>query len=391
MLRTSKKIFLSLLLVSITFSFSGCMGIPLPGESTKTGQNVTSRPNDSQGVFKSIDGGKTWQQRITLEGVDPKDTKAVRLDQIQIGSMAMDPQNNKILYLGTLGSGFYKTENGGDSWYKIKDGNGKLTDSANIYDIAIEKGNPNIIYIATLNVGRGVLLKSDDGGKTWNESYIITEAGKQVNRVQIDPVHSNIVYIGTEQGGFIQSGDRGVSWKPVKWFPNGVKDFIVDFKNSKGIIVLTAKSLFKTVDGGADEEKSWEDLSKKVVSTLNMKVDFAQVSSMTIDNQNPLVVYMTYLNLILVTKDGGNTWQKMDTITPSLTPIGTAPNIKQIGLINDIIYYGAGNALYKSDNKGLTWSSFDIPIKGDVRYTISDYTDKNIIYVGAFYTAPKKK
>jgi photosystem II stability/assembly factor-like uncharacterized protein len=92
-----------------------------------------------------------------------------------------------------------------------------------------------------------------------------------------------------------------------------------------------------------------------------------------------------------VTKDGGNTWQKMDTITPSLTPIGTAPNIKQIGLINDIIYYGAGNALYKSDNKGLTWSSFDIPIKGDVRYTISDYTDKNIIYVGAFYTAPKKK
>ncbi len=382
MLKIAKKISLVSLLLFITVSFSGCMGIPLPGETTKD-ETAAPERNDSQGVFKTTDGGRTWQHQVDIEGSE------LKLDQIKISSMAMDPQNNQILYLGVASGGIYKTENGGTSWYQIKDGNGKLRDSASVYDIAIEKGNPSIVYIATLNDNRGVLLKSEDAGKNWSESYISTELKKPVNRVQIDPVHNNVIYVGTEQGGLIKSADRGNSWTPIRWFDSGVRDFVVDFSNTNGILVLTANKLFKTTDGGSNEEKSWEDLNKKVVSSLNTKIDFSKVTSLTIDNKNPLVSYMTFMNLLLKTKDGGYTWEKMDTITPSLTPSGTAPTIRQVGLVNDIIYYGASNAFYKSENKGASWSSFDIPIKGDVKYTVSDYTDKNIYYVGAVYT-PKK-
>lgn len=60
-------------------------------------------------------------------------------------------------------------------------------------------------------------------------------------------------------------------------------------------------------------------------------------------------------------------------------------------MFDETIYYGAGNALYKSENKGASWSSVDIPIKGDAQYTVSDYSDPNIIYVGTFYNPPSKK
>ncbi|MCK4799690.1 hypothetical protein KAS31_01815, partial [Candidatus Parcubacteria bacterium] len=70
---------------------------------------------------------------------------------------------------------------------------------------------------------------------------------------------------------------------------------------------------------------------------------------------------------------------------------GTAPQVKQIGMMDSIIYYGAGNALYKSHDKGVSWSSYDIPIKGDVRYTVNDHSNSDIIYLGAFYDLPPKK
>jgi len=371
-----KKIFLSGALLVVTFSFSGCMGL---GGSSTVG--TAAERNDSQGIFKTVDGGKTWEHKVTIDGQTD-----VMLDQIKTGSLAIDPENTQTLYLGTLGDGIYKTENGANSWYKISDGNNKLRGTALVYDIEVEKGNSNIVYVATLNDNRGVLARSEDGGKSWSESYISTELAKPINRIQIDSTQKNIVYIGTEQGGFLKSTDRGYNWSKIKWFEAGVKDFVVDYTNNNGILVLTRKGLYKTTDGGADEEKSWKNITGSLSGVLeNGSITISKITSLAIDNQNPLVIYMTYENLIFITRDGGTTWDTLDTITPTLTSSNTIPVIKKIGLMNNTIYYSAGNALYRSDNKGASWSSFDIPVEGDVKYTVSDPKDPNIIYVGALY------
>jgi photosystem II stability/assembly factor-like uncharacterized protein len=370
-----KKTLLLLLLVAITISFSGCLNL-----SRKEGSEKNLR-NNNQGVFKTVDGGKTWQHKVKIDGSEEL------IDKVKIASMKMDPQNSNILYLGTVKNGLYKSENGADSWKKVTDENNILSKDATIYSIAIERGNSDIVYLAALNRNRGELLKSEDGGKSWTESYIIAEANKAVNDVKIDPLHKNIVYIGTEQGGFIKSENRGKSWIALHWFEKGVKDIIIDFHNSRGIIIRTTDEIFKSIDGGI----KWESLNKKITDSTSTKIDFSKIKSMTMDNKNPLVVYITYLNLILKTKDGGYTWEKLNTITPSRTAVGTIPQVKQIGMIDNIIYYGAGNVLYKSENKGISWSSYNIPIKGDVRYTVSDYTNPDIIYVGAFYDPPSKK
>lgn len=376
---TIKKISLVCLLTFVVFSFSGCLGIPLPGESGKTNLGAAPERSDSQGVFKTTDGGKSWQHKVTIDGSE------TQLDQITIGAMAIDSENPQVLYVGTLGDGMYKSENGGDSWYKLNDSNGKLRGASGIYDIAVESGNSSILYAATLNDNRGVLLKSEDAGKSWTEAYISTELGKQINRVQIDPQRKNVIYIATEQGGFIKSSDRGNSWADVKWFELGVVDFVVDYHNTNGIIVLTHDGVFKTTDGGADKEKSWTDLSKTIRDQLEVtRSKFDLISSLIIDNDNPLVVYMTYKNLVFVTHNGGNNWETLPTITPTVTTSKQTPSIKKIGITNGIMYYGAGNAIYKSSNKGQTWSSFDLPIEGDARYTVSDPKDANVIYVGSF-------
>ena len=372
------KILAISLLMFITVSFSGCLNL-----SKKDDDVEKDVANNHQGVFKSVDGGKTWEQRVKVEGEG-------LIDSVKISSMVMDPNDKNILYLGTASNGLYKSENGADSWKKITDENNILSETIVINDIAIEKGNSNIIYLATLNNGKGELLKSEDGGKSWNKSHIIAQAGKAVTAVEIDPIFSNVIYIGTGQNGFIKSEDKGKTWVALYWFSAVIGDILIDFRNSQGIIVKLSNNIFKSVDGGME----WESLAKNITSSSKTKVNFTKISSITMDSHNSFVIYINYLNLIIKTEDGGETWEKLDTITPSKTATGAIPQIKQIGIINNIVYYGAGNVLYKSANRGVSWSSYDILIKGDVRYTVSDYTNQDVIYVGAFYDPPpppKKK
>ena len=372
------KILAISLLMFITVSFSGCLNL-----SKKEDDVEKDAVNNHQGVFKSVDGGKTWEQRVKVEGEN-------LIDSVKISSMIMDPNDKNVLYLGTVSNGLYKSENGAGSWKKVTDENNILSEIIVINDIAIEKGNSNIIYLATLNNGKGELLKSEDGGKSWNKSHIIAEAGKAVTAVEIDPIFSNVVYIGTGQNGFIKSEDKGKTWVVLYWFDVAIEDILIDFKNNQGIIVKTANNIFKSVNGGI----AWESLATNITGSSGVAVNFAVISSITMDSHNPFLIYINYLNLILKTEDGGEIWEKINTPTPSKTAVGTIPQIKQIGIINNIVYYGAGNVLYKSDNRGVSWSSYDISIKGDVRYTVSDYTNQDVIYVGAFYDPPpppKKK
>lgn len=371
----NKSIILTII-VFMTISFTGCLNLASKIEEEE--QQQASVNNHHQGVFKSIDQGETWEHKV-----DVADGNFI--DGIKIQSMKIDPQDHELLYLGTVANGLYKSSDGAQTWEKVVDENGILKPKATIYDIAIEKGNSDIIYLATLNKDRGELLKSEDGGKSWTNPYLISKLNKPVYTVEIDPKNQNIVYIGTAEAGFHKSEDKAENWERVTWFGKDikVKDILIDFHNSDGIILWLSNDIVKSVDRG----ETWESLKKNIRDARGGIKVFSKISSVTMHPTNPLVIYITYLNIVVVSHDGGNTWEILNTITPERVA-GKSPHIKQIGLIGDIVYYGAGNVLYKSENAGLTWSSHDIPIKGDVRYTISDYTNPDIIYIGSFYDPP---
>jgi len=378
MTKSLNKISLLFILALITFTFSGCLGI-------SNDEEKESAKNNHQGIFKSVNGGETWEQKVEID-------EERRIDSFSITNVFMDPNNKEVLYVGTKANGLYKSENAAEGWQKVE-GN-FLNPGAAVYDLAIERGNSRMMYLAVLQNGMGELLKTADGGKEWTKSHIISQEGKAVSAVAVDPFEKNVIYIGTEQGGFMKSVNWGKEWSSIHWFKSPVREIIIDYTNNNGIIARTDKTVFKSVNKG----REWFDLGEKINSKekggKNHGVDMGKISSFTVHPGNPLIVYVSYLNFMLRSNDGGESWKKLNTITPSQNPDGSIPQIKRVGISkadSQMVYYGAGSVIYKSEDFGESWMSYQIPIKGDVRYALSDPENKDILYVAAFYTPPPKK
>jgi len=144
---------------------------------------------ENAGIYKSIDGGISW--RPAHQG----------LSNTQVKSLLIDSQNPNILYTGTM-DGTYKTEDGGENWYRIAEGTYLLmdpTDSAHLY-----ARDDDGIY------------ESTDQGKNWKSVYSSKEAcpGKILSWA-IHPKDGKTLFIGAGEeceAGIYRSTDGGHTW-----------------------------------------------------------------------------------------------------------------------------------------------------------------------------------
>jgi len=157
------------------------------------------------GILKSCNGGTTWQAA---------DSGIFHNSETGITAIKMDPQNHNILYAGTSGimaGGLYKSYNYGESWEEIEN-NIHFFDG--VIDIAINKNQPENIYVSTNQTG--AVLKSSDGGGTWlTLSVPWYEAG--LPNIEIDPIYNPFtptrIFAGVWGYGFAKSTDDGVNWE----------------------------------------------------------------------------------------------------------------------------------------------------------------------------------
>jgi len=150
----------------------------------------------SAGIWKTVNEGVTW---------DPVFENAVTTD---IGDIAIDPGNPDVVWAGTgeanifrssmAGCGIYKTEDGGENWSHMG-----LENTYTIARIVIDPTNTSVIYVAasgaewTENKDRGV-YKSSDGGQTWGKILYINERTGAIDLV-MDPSDPNVLYAATWQ------------------------------------------------------------------------------------------------------------------------------------------------------------------------------------------------
>ncbi|MFM6975234.1 MAG: VPS10 domain-containing protein [Sphingobacteriaceae bacterium] len=152
-----------------------------------------------RGVFKSTDGGETWSKILFTN------TKS------GVGDMVMDPSNpNKLLVnmwqmhrtsydfkSGGPGSGFYMTLDGGKNWTKLDKNNGMPEGDLGRIGIAIAASNPNRVY-AMIESAKNALYRSDDGGYHWeminNDPTFTNNRPFYFQDIAVDPQNENRLY-----------------------------------------------------------------------------------------------------------------------------------------------------------------------------------------------------
>lgn len=323
-------------------------------------------PTKDAGVFLSFDNGESWQQKVFV-------SKKESIANLDVTTINLDPQNPKIIYLGTKGSGLWKSMDGGEVWYQIKDSNKALDKRANIYDVAIDPKDTNNIYIGTYQDKYGRLFRSKDAGRSWEEVYIVSRPKYAIFSVEVDSYESSVVYMGTAEGGFLKSTDYGKNWKLIKWFNDVISDIKINPKDTKIVYVATfRKGIYKTIDRGG----TWQSFEDK----LRNFSEAEKVEILIIDSQNPDILYSGSEYGLLKTSDNGQSWQKVNIIIPPETiPI---LSIAINPLNSDHIYYGAGSVLYKTLDKGKTWSVHNLPSNQKIKTIIINPQDINMVYVG---------
>ncbi len=134
------------------------------------------------------------------------------------------PGDPRIVYAAAASGGVWKTTDGGVKWHPIFD----EQPVASIGDIALEPGNPEVLYVGTgeanlrnsVSFGNGV-YKSTDGGESW--THLGLADTRHISRIVIDPREPKRVYVGAlghafgpnEERGVFRSVDGGEHWEKV--------------------------------------------------------------------------------------------------------------------------------------------------------------------------------
>ncbi len=209
-------------------------------------------PNEERGVFKTVDGGKTWKKTLYVNS------------QTGASDLVMEPGNPSVFYAGTWrllrtphslesggeGSGLWKSVDGGDTWTNITSKKGLPKGIWGIVGVAVAPSNTDKVYALIENPNGGMFM-SNDGGETWtltSSDNNIRQRAWYYTKVFVDPKNENLVY--APNVGFQRSRDGGRTFQGVRTPHGDHHDLWIDPEDGNRMIVADDGGGQVTFDGG---------------------------------------------------------------------------------------------------------------------------------------------
>ena len=209
------------------------------------------KPSAERGVFKTTDGGKNWKKTLFVS--DSTGAMDVELQpgnpSVVFAWMSRIERKPWSIISGSREGGFYKSTNGGDSFTRIATGlPGELIGKGNL---AVTAANPSRIYALIEAKPGGGLYRSDDAGQTWaqvNSQGALVQRPFYYTTLGADPTNADVVYAGAE--GFFKSTDGGRTMTPVR-VPHGDNhDIWINPTNGNTMVQANDGGANVSFDGG---------------------------------------------------------------------------------------------------------------------------------------------
>jgi photosystem II stability/assembly factor-like uncharacterized protein len=333
------------------------------------------------GMYKSVDAGKTWSHI----GLD---------DSRHIARIAVDPRNPDVVFVAALGHawgpnserGLYRSTDGGKTWQKVI----FVDDKTGAVDISFDPSNSHILYASMWQAMRtpwhldsggpgSAIYKSTDEGATWKklEGHGLPKGPYGRIGVAAAPGGAGRVYalIEAESGGLFRSDNAGESWHKLTddhrftqraWYFTHI---FADTKNPDVVYILNT-GMYRSTDAG----KSFSAI----------RAPHGDRHGLWIDPENPARMIEGDDGGATITTDGGNTWTRQDNQPTA--------QFYHVATDNQFLYhiYGAQqdnstvSIASRSDDGAITQRDWYDVGGGESGFVVPDPRNPNIVYAGSY-------
>jgi len=300
------------------------------------------KPTQERGVYKSIDGGKSWKKVLFSNA----NAGAVEL--------VMDPSNSRVLYAATWrvnrtpyslnsggeGSALWKSTDQGENWTEVSVHDGFAEGTLGIIGVTVSPVNPQRVWAIVENKDEGGVYRSEDGGATWshiNDSRALRQRAWYYSKIYADTQDEDIVYVMNVS--YHKSKDGGKTFKSSNAPHGDHHDLWIAPEDNQRMIIGDDGGAQVSYNGGM----SWSTYYNQPT---------AQFYRVTTDNATPYRIYVAQQDNSTLRVKHRSSGRAISEDDWEPTAGGESAHIAIDPLDNDIVYGGSyGGYLTRVNHK----------------------------------------